>query len=406
MKIKTESLPKLFEDVYNLLNEQRYSITTKNNHRNTYCRLKTYLENQSIEYYTEETGINFVDQHYAKEKVKYASRSTRSEYPDIILRIRRLTEVYLNSSLSVRRDTDPLKELKYLSESFSIYREIQQKRFLAERTVECKCFNVKQFFLYLENNGIKDVSEITVKNVYNYLNEKKVLAVSSKEHMLYILRDLFKSFTGIGLCNESLASLFPQISTHPESSVPSCYTPQELKKILLSVDRRHASGKRDYVILLMASLLGIRAGDIRDMKLGNIKWDSDTIEFTQSKTKKFLQLPMLHELKFALLDYLKNVRPVTQSENIFIQMNAPHKPYGSNNKFDYVLRKYLGDINIEGRKKGLHSLRFSAAGNLLSEGVNIITICNILGHNYYDTTNQYLKIDLNQLRKAALEVIE
>ena len=179
-----------------------------------------------------------------------------------------------------------------------------------------------------------------------------------------------------------------------------------MRTILLSVDRSTISGKRDYAVLLLATFLGIRAGDIRDMKINNIKWGSGIIEFTQSKTKKFLQLPMPNEVKFALLDYLKNARPKVESDYLFIKLRAPYQVYASGNSFSYIVKKYLGEIDLNERKQGLHSLRFSAAGNMLSQGVNIVTICNVLGHSYSDTTNHYLKIDIDQLRKAALEVIE
>jgi len=218
--------------------------------------------------------------------------------------------------------------------------------------------------------------------------------------------DFLKSFSKTGLCNESLGNLFPQISTRAESPIPSWFTPQEMRTILLSVDRSTRVGKRDYAILLLATFLGIRAGDIRDMKISYIKWGTGIIEFTQSKTKKFLQLPMPNEVKLALLDYLKNARPEVQSDHLFIRFRTPHHEYASGNSFNYIVKKYLGEINLNERKQGLHTLRFSAAGNMLSQGVSIVTICNVLGHSYSDTTNHYLKIDIGQLKKASLEVIE
>jgi len=405
MKIKTESLPEVFETVYKLLEEKNYAVKTLNDHRHTYNQLKAYLDKRAIAYYTEEIGIGFINQHYGK-KAKPTRKSNRSGKAQYRLYIKRLSEAYKNASLNVRRENDPAKELDHLSESLDIYRKMQQERPLCAKTIENKCFKVKNFFLYLEHNGVHDVSCITTKTVYKYLDDKKAVAVSTKEGLLYVLRDLFKSFYEIGLCKEPLAALFPQISTHSESPVPSHFTPAEIKKILCSVDRRSATGKRDYVILLLSSLLGIRTGDIRVMKFGNIKWDTDTVEFTQSKTKKHLQLPMPYELKLALLDYLKNARPKNRSDNLFVKMKAPYEPYGPSTTFGHILQKYLGGIDVNGRKKGLHSLRFSAAGNMLAEGVNMISICNILGHSCCGTTNQYLKIDISQLRKAALEVSE
>jgi len=397
MNIKTFLLPGLFESVLQLLTEHKYSKRRLAHYRCTYNQLKKYLDKRGIDIFTEEVGMDFINHHYGEENKLYV---------DLKLCITRLVEVHENRFLSVRRYVEPKKELKYLKQSFEIYKNLQHERILARRTIETKCYQTKEFFLFLEDLGIHTVSDITVEAVYDYLNEKKAFAVSTKETMLYTLRDFFRSFVDMGLCKESLARLFPQISTHAESPVPSCFTPQEMRTILASVDRSDVIGKRDYAMLLLACLLGIRTGDIRAMKLCHIKWGNGTIEFTQSKTGRYLQLPMPQELKLALLDYLKNARPKSQLDCLFVKMVAPYGTYSSHSTFGYILRKYLNDIDLNGRKHGMHSLRFSAAGNMLSEGVGITTICNILGHSYSDTTKDYLKIDIMQLRKAALEVAE
>ena len=156
---------------------------------------------------------------------------------------------------------------------------------------------------------------------------------------------------------------------------------------------------------MLAAFLGIRAGDISRLGMSSIKWESESIEFIQSKTGRFLQLPLLPEIKFAILDYLKDSRPKTESDNIFVKHRAPYTPFSEMNSFYHVLNKYLNGIDLKDRKHGLHSLRFSVASNMLSNGTPITTICNVLGHTYSDTTKQYLKIDIDNLRIAALEVV-
>ena len=402
MRLKTKLLPELFESVYKLLAEHGYSQKTQTNYRCTYNQLMIHLERCGTDIFTEEAGMDFINQHYG-EKTKY-SRS--DHHANLKRRIKCLVEVHEGKFLSVRRYTEPKKELKHLNHSLDIYKNILQQRNLVPATINAKCCSIERFFIYLEESSIQEISSVTVQHVYDYLNETKYFAVSTKEMLLYTLRDFFISLSGIGLCDKSLGALFPQISTHAESAIPSSFTPKEVRTILLSVDRSTAIGKRDYAVLLLASFLGIRASDIRDMKISYIKWAAGAIEFTQSKTGRHIELPMPHELRLALLDYLKNARPKVQSDNLFVRMNAPHSTFTSKNVFRYILKKYLVEIDLNGRKHGLHSLRFSAAGNMLSEGVNITTICNVLGHVYSDTTNHYLKIDVDQLRKAALEVVE
>lgn len=400
MKINTSALPDLSYSVLQYLAEKQYSDKTQEQYRSTYNQFIFYLAKNNINSFDIQDGIRFIHDHYSVGKPVVF----KSNYANLVRRISIIFEFNKHRKIVTKRFLPSTETLTFLQETYEYYCKIQEQRGLAIKTIESKCAETRRFLLFLENKGIKNISRMSVKDIYAFIHTKRKCAVSTKEHILYTLRDTLKIFADKGICDSAVKNLFPQISTHSETPIPSSFTSEELRKILTSVDRNNSVGKRDYVVLLLASFLGIRAGDIREMKLSYIKLHSDIIEFTQSKTGRFLQLPMPFEVKLALLDYLKNGRPTTDSEYLFIKHSAPYGAFASNNSFGYVLNKYLKDIEINGRKKGLHSLRFSAAGNMLSNGTPITTICNVLGHSYSDTTNHYLKIDLDQLRKAALEV--
>ncbi|WP_425425332.1 tyrosine-type recombinase/integrase [Succinimonas amylolytica] len=69
-----------------------------------------------------------------------------------------------------------------------------------------------------------------------------------------------------------------------------------------------------------------------------------------------------------------------------------------------VLQKLSGFTDFHHRKRGLHSLRHSIAGNMLNQGVPISTVSEVLGHRSSNTTMIYTKIGISQLRNCALEV--
>ena len=64
------------------------------------------------------------------------------------------------------------------------------------------------------------------------------------------------------------------------------------EKLLSSIDRDNPVGKRDYAAYLIAAELGLRVSDINNLRLENLKWDSNTIEITQYKTGKLNVMPM------------------------------------------------------------------------------------------------------------------
>lgn len=67
------------------------------------------------------------------------------------------------------------------------------------------------------------------------------------------------------------------------SKLPTTYTEEEIKNLISSVDRSTPLGKRNYLILLLASEYGMRASDIRSLSLKHIDWESNTILFNQQK---------------------------------------------------------------------------------------------------------------------------
>src|SRR6516225_5405273 len=98
-----------------------------------------------------------------------------------------------------------------------------------------------------------------------------------------------------------------------------------------------AKGKRDYAILLLACRLGLRAGDIRTLKLDNLRWAESTIEITQAKTGAALILPLTNEVGEALIDYLKSGRPKTTHREVFLKVNAPFEPFGDNDSLHHII---------------------------------------------------------------------
>lgn len=190
------------------------------------------------------------------------------------------------------------------------------------------------------------------------------------------------------------------------SHIPSAYPKSDVKKILEAVDRANPNGKRDYAILLLASELGLRSSDIRNLKFSNLHWEKNTIELTMSKTGKEITLPLLENIGMAIIDYLKYGRPHTDLDIIFLRHISPIQQLSASG-VTRIVSRYIYKSGIEvkpGQRKGPHALRHSLASALLEENIPLPIISEILGHSDSRTTEIYLKIDIKQLRNCALEV--
>lgn len=104
--------------------------------------------------------------------------------------------------------------------------------------------------------------------------------------------------------------------------------------------------------------LGLRAGDIRTLKLDHLHWAESTIEITQAKTGTPLRLPLTNEVGEALIDYLKFGRPQTTHREVFLKVAPPFDPFRQNNLHHIVTYwRLLADINFRSaQKRGIHSL--------------------------------------------------
>jgi integrase len=209
-----------------------------------------------------------------------------------------------------------------------------------------------------------------------------------------------------GILQRDLSEELPRIRVPRDAAIPSVWEHELLIRLLAAVDRSSAKGKRDYAMLLLACRLGLRAGDIRALKLDQLHWDDSTIEVTQSKTGVPLILPLTGEVGDALIDYLKSGRPATAHREVFLKVNPPFDPFAADSNLHHIVsywRRLAGIRFRTAQKRGMHSLRHTLATRLLQKGTPFPTIAEILGHTSLESTRIYAKADVESLRSVALD---
>lgn len=191
-----------------------------------------------------------------------------------------------------------------------------------------------------------------------------------------------------------------------ESKLPSVYSEEEICLVLSSVERSSSIGKRDYLVLILAVEYGWRNGDICQFRLDYIDWDKNEIRFYQQKTGSPVSYPLTASVGNAIIDYVKNGRPVTDVPEVILSVRPSRqaKPL-SGAAISTIAARHFGKSGLNAvvaRHSGTHSFRHSLATNMLSKDVPLPIISGILGHSSTETTMTYLKVDFNRLRKCAL----
>ena len=284
---------------------------------------------------------------------------------------------------STKRQRSPSQFNSILDE----YIQLQHEIYLSESTIKGKRIMIINFLSFISKQQVNRIHELTSNHVLLYINTLSSYLQSTKSGYLFTLRDFLTFLYSSDYTCEPINKLFPVIFSNKFERISSYYSSDEMKKILNCINRDSVIGRRDYLGILLAVQLGIRAGDIRNLRFNSIKWNINTIQFIQEKTKTPLQLPLLENLKYALLDYIKNSRPKSDSNFIFIRHRAPFIPFCKGNVFFVIVNKYM-----------------SMESNLLKNNTQLPSITGIIGHENTNTTRLYLRSDIEQLRSVALEV--
>jgi site-specific recombinase XerD len=232
------------------------------------------------------------------------------------------------------------------------------------------------------------------------------IAVKYTGTILYVLRNYLSFLYERGYTANDLMPILPKIRVPRNGTIPYGWSKNDIQKLLGAIDRNDPKGKRDYAMLLLAIRLGLRIGDIRNLKQTAINWQRNTINLMMSKTGQPIELPLLKDVGWAIIDYLQNGRPNTTSDCLFVRHRAPFNSVGTIKSFSRELHRYIVKAGLElpkDRRHGIHSLRNALAGNMLEINAPLPIISETLGHQSVNTTSIYLKIDVEGLRKCAMD---
>jgi integrase len=262
------------------------------------------------------------------------------------------------------------------------------------------------FLDFLHSERGRTLDQIQAADLSEFVSCRDHLKPVTVRRIVSQLRSFLRFLTMRGILQKDLSAELPKIRVPRDAKIPSVWDQELLVRLLRAVDRSSAKGKRDYAILLLACRLGLRAGDIRTLKLDNLRWAESIIEITQAKTGAPLTQPLTSEVGEALIDYLKSGRPQTTHREVFLKVNPPFGPFGDSDSLHHIVKywRQLAGITFRSpQRRGLHSLRHTLATRLLEKSTPLPTIAEILGHTSLESTRIYAKADVEALRGVALD---
>lgn len=396
----------LAEEVIESLKKLNYAHNTVCGIQASFNRICAFARDRNERCFSEELGKEYLKQKYGCTTNYYLESFPRKANQAI--RSIRLLGDYQLHGVVIRRIVKRKGYLKppQFEQILTAYEKECEANEYSLRGMRSRLQRLFFFVDYLSLRNVGDVGRITSANISDYVisicpkHEKSIASI------LTTLRVFLRFLYLHEYTEKDLSLVVPKPPRYRYPAVPSTWEPAEVKRMLDAVDRGSPRGKRDYAILLLAAKMGMRVGDIKGLKLSNVHWETKKITIVQEKTKDEVTFPILHDVGWALIDYLQHARPLCESPYVFVRLNAPFEAFGENANLHNMITQYirLAGISIpRGKRHGLHSLRHSLASVLLEQGTSLAVISEILGHVDSKSTGVYLHTDLHGLKSCALD---
>ena len=401
-------LPDLISGLKQELLRLGYTKGSMTFYRRRWNQLMAYAEDRGECYYTEQLGMDFLKEFFGITQEDFSRTLPQAETQEIRV-VRMVGDFQLHHAVLRRY----LKHKELLTTPFFVdirsrFQSSCEKKGYSQVTTEHYVKQSSYLMDYLAAQGMDDFTAVTLDTVNAYIRTLAGFSYKTVEQHICSLRAFFRFLNQEGIMPDDLAAKMPMVKARKQTAIPSVWTQEELKQLVRAIDRGSPKGKRDYAIILIACRLGLRCTDIKNLCFENFNWTEKKLCFTQSKTGQPMELPLVPDVGWAVIDYLKYGRPKVDSSRIFVRHTAPFLPFAEGDHLDQLIRAYMvkAHIPMRGKHRGMHSLRHTMASVLLEKDTPLPVISDIIGHLDTNSTAVYLKVDMERLAECPLDFEE
>lgn len=393
----------LIDGASNYLKNWSFGSKSLHNYQIIWRDMERYMKANNIVHYNASIGLEYLNQALGPLDYKLLSRWNRSR----IRVITALSDFSETGSIRLRKKKSPPIVLEGPIGDIMADHVTHSKNLhnLATETVRSYQLYLSVFLCYLNKNKISSPTEFNPALLIAFTKSLTDYSVITRHFIILKTNQFLKYLHDHQLTTIDYSRILPKANYVRRPKLPSFFSPQEIQQLLNSIDRANANGKRDYAMILLVVMLGLRCSDVSNLKFENIIWERQEIILHQKKTRQPLELPLLPDVGDAIIDYLKYGRPQSSLPHIFLRQVPPYENM-DDNVLHAMLKKYLNraGIKYDERRHGPHALRHSLAVQLLSKETPLPVISGVLGHATSETTMNYLRVDITSLKKCALEV--
>lgn len=275
----------------------------------------------------------------------------------------------------------------YVKEYTSFMTDIRHKSL---NTVESYKRDVTQYISYLDGTGVTDISSTTKTTVLSYLLylQKEGRASSTVSRTLASLRSYYLFMMQNGVVKSNPTSNLE--APHVEKKIPKILSGEEVELLLEQPKDCDNKGIRDKAMLELLYATGIRVSELINLDVSDVNVPMSFVRCKGGKKERII--PMGHQAKDALENYINNVRKyMVKDENeiaLFVNCSGARL---SRQGFWKLIKYYQHIAGIE-TDITPHTLRHSFAAHLLENGADLHSIQEMMGHADISSTQVYSRM--------------
>ena len=286
------------------------------------------------------------------------------------------------------------------------YREhLVQVRGLAGSTAAHGTFWVSEFLRFLGYDANPSaLRRLTIRQIEEFIvSIAPRLSRASLTNAVVVVRALLRFLVARGEIAAGIETAIDTPRVYRGERLPRALPWKVVESFLESIDRSSAKGRRDYAMFLLIATYGLRASEAAALRFDDIDWRAGLLCAPRPKLKTPILLPLSTEVGAAIADYVRRDRPALPHREVFLRLRSPIGGLGPA-VVKAAFAAWVRRARLPIPYTGPHCLRHSLAVHLLRQGTTVKAIGDLLGHRSIEATSIYLRLAVEDLRDAALEI--
>jgi integrase/recombinase XerD len=301
---------------------------------------------------------------------------------------------FLYSNGKIPKPLTTPRRLIDLPDPFDSYLRQQSHKASFNTLRQIKGF-LASFYDYLEKHSIL-LAKLKIEDLDQFLAGLKVARSTRSIYRSHLRGFLTYLHRERRILKKDLAPLLVGPRLFCKQKPPKFLRPQEVQQLFASLSLSTPYDIRTYAIVLLAYTLGLRPVEISTITLDDIFFRKRELTLSHRKGRNPVTLPLPEQTIKALAAYLTKARPKSPSRSIFVNLPFPYAPMQSASVIQCISKA----MKQAGLPFSAYALRHTYAQNLLHMGHSVYAIKEMLGHDNIHSTQKYLHIHADLMRKV------